>query len=308
MEIVVSGGHGGAGKASYFRKGTGPDGGNGGAGGDLYIAATSDVYALSRLSSQKTYLAPAGQQGQSNKKTGHDGEDLEVYVPVGTDLLDRETGEKFSLDRLGDRILICKGGIGGLGNADLKSARMTTPIHAQHGLPGQSRRLVCHLRLIADFGLVGLPNTGKSSLLNELTAANAKIGDYPFTTLEPNLGAFNGRIIADIPGLIEGASGGKGLGTKFLKHIEKVPVIIHCVAADSPDPAGDYKIIRDELEEYNPELLAKKEIVVVTKTDLVEGKQLKTVVAALRKVAKKVVAVSILDDQRLGQLKKILSS
>ncbi|MBI3559245.1 50S ribosome-binding GTPase [Candidatus Gottesmanbacteria bacterium] len=214
---------------------------------------------------------------------------MTLIVPVGTDLTDLDTGEIFQIE---GKALICKGGMGGLGNADRANSRMTTPLKAQPGLPGQKRRLKLNLKLIADFGLVGLPNAGKTSLLNALTAANAKIGDYLFTTLEPNLGVFRGKIIADIPGLIEGASEGKGLGIRFLKHIEKVSVILHCVAADSTDPVGDYKIVRKELEKYNPELLAKKEIVIRTKWDICKPKGLGGV------------NVSVLDDDSLRKLKE----
>lgn len=295
-EIRVVGGHGGAGKASFFKKGRGPDGGNGGKGGDVFFETTTDLMALNRYAGKKDFAALNGENGGSNKKSGLDAEGLVLVVPVGTDLTDLDTGEIFQIE---GKALICKGGMGGLGNADRANSRMTTPLKAQPGMPGQKRRLRLNLKLIADFGLVGLPNAGKSSLLNALTAANAKIGDYPFTTLEPNLGVLppmNGRakIIADIPGLIQGASEGKGLGVRFLKHIEKVKVILHCVAADSADPVTDYKIVREELGKYNPELLSKKEIIIRTKCDICKPKNLKGL------------NVSVLDDKSLEELKKLL--
>lgn len=290
-EIVVAGGHGGAGKASFFKKGRGPDGGNGGQGGNVYFETTTDLMALNRYAGKKDFLAPNGENGGSNKKSGLDAEDLVLIVPVGTDLTDLDTGEIFQIE---GKTLICKGGIGGLGNAERANSRMTTPLKAQPGMPGQKRRLKLNLKLIADFGLVGLPNAGKSSLLNALTAANAKIGDYPFTTLEPNLGVFKGKIIADIPGLIEGASEGKGLGVRFLKHIEKVKVILHCVVADSQNPEKDYETVREELGKYNPELLNKKEIIIRTKSDICKPKNLKGII------------VSVLDDKSLEELKKLL--
>ncbi|MCL4397568.1 GTPase ObgE [Patescibacteria group bacterium] len=298
-EIEVSGGHGGAGKASFFKKGRGPDGGNGGDGGDLYFESTTDLTALNRYASKKKFAASDGEPGGSNRKSGHNALDLTLLAPIGTDLFDLETEELFSLDNPNTRVLICKGGAGGLGNADRANARMTTPTKAQPGLPGQKRRLKLTLKLIADFGLVGLPNAGKSSLLNALTNANAPVGDYPFTTLEPNLGAVNGKIIADIPGLIEGASRGKGLGDRFLKHIEKVPVILHCIAADSTNPLADYNTIRQELKQYNPELLNKQEIILMTKADLANN-------PAFKKLKKKITPVSILDDTSLERLKDLI--
>lgn len=292
--IEVSAGHGGAGRASFFKYETGPDGGNGGAGGDLYFNATTDLFALNRFSGKKNFAAQAGFAGGSNKKSGLNGEDLSLVIPVGTDITDLDTEEVFHITEPGQIILMAKGGIGGLGNAQLKNARMTTPIHAQHGMPGQYRKLKLELKLIADFGLIGLPNAGKSSLLNALTAAQAKVADYPFTTLEPNLGVFNNKIIADIPGLIEGASTGRGLGFRFLKHIEKVKVLLHCVASDSDDPKRDYKIVREELGKYNPELLKKEEIIIRTKSDVCKPTKLKGL------------TVSILDDDSLAALGKLL--
>lgn len=294
--IMVSGGHGGLGKASFFKMGVGPDGGNGGKGGDLYFQTTSDLTALNRFASHTNFSAGSGDNGGSNRKSGLNANDLILLAPMGTDILDLETEELFSLNLQNQAILLCKGGIGGQGNADRANSRMTTPIKAQSGLPGQKRKIRLTLKLIADFGLVGLPNAGKSSLLNALTAANAKIGDYPFTTLEPNLGVFNGKVIADIPGLIEGASTGKGLGFRFLKHIEKVSVILHCVAADSLVPKSDYKIVRDELKKFNSELINKKEVIIRTKCDICKPKGLKGI------------NVSVLDDESLEELKKLFTT
>ncbi len=305
-EITVSGGHGGPGKASFFNKGTGPDGGNGGKGGNVYIKSSTDLNALNRFAGQKEFSAPDGEPGASNKKFGANGRDLTLSVPVGTDIVDLDSGETFSLDTADQTVLVTIGGTGGQGNDALKSARMTTPLHAQHGLPGQKRRLRLVLRLLADFGLVGLPNTGKSSLLNALTAANAKVGDYEFTTLEPNLGVFNSKVIADIPGLIAGASVGKGLGLKFLKHIEKVPVLLHCISANTKSLLADYKTVRKELGEYNKALLKKKEIIVVTKIDLVDERESQKILKTLGKIPVDVLTVSVFYDESLKKLKKIL--
>lgn len=307
VAIIVTGGHGGPGKASYFRKGRGPDGGNGGKGGDVYFQAVNDIYALSFFSGQKNFVANAGEPGGSNRKSGNNAPDLILYVPLGSEITDLNTSEKYFLNSSNEKLLVAKGGIGGLGTADRANARLTSPKYAQHGMPGQKKSLKLELKLIADFGLIGLPNAGKSSLLNALTSAQAKVGDYSFTTLEPNLGVCDGKVIADIPGLIEGASTGKGLGIKFLKHIEKVPVILHCLGADSLDPKKDYTTIREELKKYSPELLKKKEIILLTKTDLVDQVQIKNITKLLKKKGVETMPVSILDDQSLEALRKKLN-
>lgn len=305
--ITLEAGHGGPGKVSFFKNGIGPDGGSGGRGGDLWVRVVSDLTALNRFAGKTYFKADDGALGQSNQKSGRNAEDLEIVVPVGTEVRDLETEEVWNLDRINERFVICEGGLGGLGNYQLRSARNTTPTHAQKGLPGKKRELKLTLRFIADFGLIGLPNAGKSSLLNELTAANVKTADYPFTTLEPNLGVFNRKIIADVPGLIEGAARGKGLGFKFLKHVEKVPVLLHCIAADSPDPLADYKIIRNELRSFNKDLAKKKEIILLTKTDLVSREDLANKTRELNKLKKTVLPVSIHDFDALEKLKKLIS-
>lgn len=309
IEITLQAGHGGAGKVSFNpgRKG-GPNGGNGGRGGDIYIKATPDLTVLNQFSRQKLVKTENGQPGDVFQKTGRDGEDLQILMPLGTYLKDKETGEVFEIGNLNDCLLIAKGGLGGRGNFELRSSRNTTPRYAQKGLPGQQRNLKTELKFLADIGLIGLPNAGKSSLLNELTAANAKTADYPFTTLEPNLGVWQRKIIADIPGLIAGASKGKGLGIKFLKHIEKVKLLLHCIAADSKDPAADYLIIRDELMEFNPKTAEKQEIILLTKSDLLTKKDLKLKIQALRKVNKTAFPVSIYDWDSLKKLEEILKS
>ncbi len=307
VEIILKAGHGGAGKVS-FNPGqkAGPNGGNGGRGGDIYITVTSDLRALNQFSKTQLKEAENGETGDNFQKSGRDGKDLELEMPIGTGLTDLQTKEKFMLDALNARMLICKGGIGGQGNFALKSSRNTSPKYAQRGRSGQERNLKVELKFIADFGLIGLPNAGKSSLLNELTAANAKIADYPFTTLEPNLGVWRGRVIADIPGLIEGASEGKGLGIKFLKHIEKVKLLLHAVPADSENILKDYQVVRKELENYNPELIEKPEIIILTKTDLVDKKQIKEKINQLKKFKKKLIPVSIHDWDSLKELEKSL--
>lgn len=298
VDVTFSAGNGGNGKVSFKKIGRGPDGGNGGKGGDLYITAVSDLTVLYQFSQKDMLAAENGIPGGDNIKSGRKGEDLTISLPVGTTLIDRENGRVVAeLTEVGQTIKLLKGGDGGHGNWEFRSARNTTPMKAQKGFPGEALNLSLDLKLIADFGLIGLPNSGKSSLLNELTNSNARVGNYAFTTLSPNLGVVNGKVIADIPGLIEGASDGKGLGIKFLKHIEKVKVLIHCIDAQSTDYEKDYKVVRNELKKYNPEMLKKKEIILLTKSDLVENK-------VSFKNAK---LISIHDLDSINNLKKLLS-
>lgn len=295
VEITIQAGKGGPGRVSFYAKsGGGPNGGNGGKGGDVYMKVISDLYALGKFLSHPECKAENGQPGGDNKKSGADGKDLILIVPVGTTLID-QAGHEIELNDLNKELLLAKGGLGGKGNSFFKSPANTTPKYAQPGLHGEKKKLILKLKLIADFGLIGLPNVGKSSLLNKLTNANAKIGDYPFTTLEPNLGVLKGKIIADIPGLIEGASEGKGLGYKFLKHIEKMTLLLHCISSESEDPLRDYKVIQDELKKFNPQLLEKQEIILLTKSDLTEKADLESKAKDLLKTKKKVVLVSVYD-------------
>lgn len=308
VEIIIKGGKGGAGRVSFYSKSRGgPDGGDGGRGGDLLVLATSDLYALNKFLSKPGWSGENGQPGERNKKSGAAGKDLKLTMPIGTFITDLKTGKEIELNELNKEVLLAKGGLGGKGNAFFRSASNTTPKYAQPGLLGQEKKLSLKLKLIADFGLIGIPNAGKSSILNELTSAGAKVGDYPFTTLEPNLGMCKNKIIADIPGLIEGASEGKGLGHKFLKHIEKVTLLLHVISAESPDPLGDYNIIRDELKKFNPDLLEKKEIILLTKSDLVRKEDLKIKIKSLGK-GKKILPVSIHDWDSIQSLIKLLTS
>lgn len=307
VDIILRAGHGGAGKVSFYPKEkAGPDGGNGGRGGDIYIKTTSDLTALNQFSHKKVIESGRGEPGGGFCRSGLAGKDIDITMPVGTVLSDKVTGEEIELNNVGERVLICKGGLGGRGNFEFKSPRNTTPMHAQKGMPGQEKELSVILKLIADFGLIGLPNSGKSSLLNELTAASAKVGSYPFTTLEPNLGVLDGRVIADIPGLIEGASEGKGLGIKFLKHIEKVGLLLHTVSLESEDMARDYLSVIQELKNYNPELIEKKEIILLTKSDLVDKKELENKLKVLKKFKKQIIPVSIYDYESIMELKSKL--
>lgn len=307
IDVLLRGGKGGAGKVSFYKTRRGPDGGNGGKGGDIYIRPTSNLTALNRFTKDKVIEAENGEPGGSNKKYGKDGSDLEILLPFGTTVLDKKTGEVWEINDENERILIAKGGLGGRGNFEFRSSRNTTPEYAQPGLPGQERSLHLTLKFLADYGLIGLPNSGKSSLINELTSTKSKVASYPFTTLEAVLGVMNGKVIADIPGLIEGAGEGKGLGFKFLKHIEKVTVLLHCISSESENPLNDYEVIRKELQKYNAELLTKKEIILLTKSDLFEKKDLDKKIKELGKLKKKIIPVSIYDFESIENLKKILS-
>lgn len=292
-EIIVRGGHGGAGMPKKLK---GPDGGNGGNGGDVYLKTSSNINLLNQFSEKDVFVAENGEMGARGNKTGKEGDDLEILLPAGTAVYDKKTRELIvEIDKVGDRVLICKGGKGGWGG-----------VTAELGARGEEKKLILSLRLIADFGLIGLPNAGKSSLLNELTNAKAVTANYPFTTLEPNLGVFEGKTLADIPGLIEGASTGKGLGIAFLKHIEKVSVLLHCISAETKDPIHDYKTVRKELGDFKPELTHKPEIIILTKTDMTDPKSFTELIKKLKKESKNIISVSIHDFQSLEELKKVL--
>lgn len=304
--ITVEAGHGGAGHVSFFAMKSGPSGGNGGKGGDVYAIVNDNLPSLKRFIESTTFKAEKGEQGGANRREGLKGKDLYLQVPIGTTIIDLDTGDEVEINRENTQVLLCTGGIGGRGNDAFKSATHQTPRHSEPGRPGQVRHLKLIQKLIADYGLIGLPNAGKSSLLNVLTSANVRTAPYPFTTLEPNLGAFNGKIIADIPGLIEGASSGKGLGIKFLRHIEKVKLLLHCVASDSEDIEKDYKTVIHELSAYNSKMLEKPSVILLTKIDLISSYEIQKKTEQLKKLNKEVLPITILDDQSLEQLKKIL--
>jgi GTP-binding protein len=308
-DITLQGGHGGQGRVSFGRKmGSGPDGGNGGRGGDVYFQAVNDITLLTQFTTQTSFEAEFGHPGGRNRKSGKDGADLEILIPIGTTVIDKETESTlFEMTSVGQPVLVCKGGKGGRGNYEFRSPRRTTPEFAQPGLPGEKKSFSLILKLIADFGLIGLPNAGKSSLLNELTNAKSKVAQYPFTTLTPNLGVFKGRVIADIPGLIEGASEGRGLGVSFLKHIEKVGVLLHCLSSETADPLSDYRTVRKELGNYNKELLKKPEIILVTKSDLTGSETIGKILTKLKNKTQQVLSVSIHDWDSIEKLKQTIS-
>lgn len=297
VDVVFQAGKGGAGRASFYPGyKSGPDGGNGGDGGNVYISVSSDFSLLNQFQGKKLRKAEDGKMGGNYRKSGKKGNDITVLLPLGCVIIDRDTNETIEINDLNQNFLIAKGGTGGLGTHELASPSNTTPTVAQPGKPGDRKRLKIVLKLIADYGFIGLPNAGKSSLLNELTNANVKVAAYPFTTLEPNLGVMGKIILADIPGLIEGASTGKGLGIKFLKHIEKVNLLLHCISAESENLDADYRIVRSEIHKFNPILADKPEIILLTKADMVSGKDLAKKEKALKKHGK-VYVVSLLDDR-----------
>ncbi|MFV1917749.1 MAG: Obg family GTPase CgtA [Patescibacteria group bacterium] len=308
VEVIISGGDGGEGKVS-FGKGakSGPDGGNGGKGGNVYVVASSDLTLLNQFAAKNKINAENGVDGGKEKMAGRMGENTTLFIPVGSALEDLSTNEVIELSQVGQKILLCRGGKGGVGNFDLRSSRNITPLNSIPPKKGQKRKLKIVLSFIADFGLVGLPSSGKSSLLNELTNANVKTAKYHFTTLSPNLGVLsNKKIIADIPGLIEGASKGKGLGIKFLKHIQKVGLLLHCISCESSDAVKNYKIIRKELGEYDKNLLKKREIIVLTKNDLIDNKKLRELQKMLKSLDKKILTTSIYDLRSIGKLLRVL--
>lgn len=301
VQLYIKAGRGGDGVVRWRQeKGrplSGPGGGNGGLGGDVYAEAVPDIGYLDYYRTKKDFAAEHGQPGANWGRKGADGADLTLYFPVGTTLTNRETGESFHLESSGDRKLILKGGRGGLGNEYFKSSRNTTPKEATPGKIGEDGTFDIELRLVADIGLVGLPSAGKSSILNALTNAKSKVASYHFTTLDPHLGALYEFIIADIPGIIEGASEGKGLGIKFLKHVAKTKVLAHVIALDSEDPLRDYETIRAEIKNYGKGLDEKDEMIIFSKSDLVLDEEVAAIKKKMAKVLKgKTVFVTSIED------------
>lgn len=308
VKITVSAGNGGKGAVAFNKivNVFGPTGGNGGNGGEVIFEGVSDLGALTRFRFQKKIKAESGKNGMPALKDGAFGKTLVIPIPIGTVIHNLSRGNESEIIKVGQRLLIAEGGLGGRGNFFFRSSTNTTPRESQPGLHGQVFDLRLEMKLIADVGLIGLPNSGKSTLLNTLTSAKSKVGNYAFTTLEPSLGDYYGLILADIPGLIEGASRGKGLGDKFLKHIERTNVLFHLIDASSPDPVHDYQIIREELGAYNPRLLDKGEFVFLSKSDEVALPDLEEKLKALTKVAAPVQTLSILDPQSLDAIQVIL--
>ena len=317
IRIHAASGRGGAGVVRWARtKGNargGPSGGDGGRGGNVVLVGIRDLSALAQFRYEKKFPAENGEAGQGEMKNGANGADAVLQVPVGTLIRLTETGEEHEITKEGERIVLFRGGYGGKGNAHFKSSTNQNPFEQTSGKEGRGGDIEFMLKIIADAGLIGLPNAGKSSLLNALTRAKSKIGDYPFTTLEPNLGEFYGRIIADIPGLIEGASAGRGLGIKFLKHVERTGILLHLVSAFQEDPVAAYKEVHTEMESFGHGLPEKREIVVLSKIDLVSPEECATKVEMLaRATGREVLTVSVEDPEILktfsDALTKILNT
>jgi GTP-binding protein len=311
VTLLIKAGKGGDGVVRWRReKGIpfgGPAGGDGGRGGDVYFRVVRDIQALAVYKHKKEWDAQEGEMGQKRSMHGADAKDLYLEIPLGAVAYNREYDKHYEFMEEGD-FLVLRGGKGGEGNEKFKTATNRAPEEFTKGTKGEFATFDIELKLIADAGLIGLPNAGKSSLLNALTRAGAKIGDYPFTTLEPNLGAYFSYVLADIPGLIEGASEGKGLGHKFLRHITRTKALVHLVSVENEDVAEVYKTIREELGKYDPALLKREEIVVLSKVDTIaDKKEIAKKVKALEKASKKdVITLSLYEDESVKAFGDIL--
>ncbi|MCZ4318836.1 GTPase ObgE [Aequorivita viscosa] len=280
VKVHVTSGKGGQGskhmrREKYIPKG-GPDGGDGGRGGHVIVKANKNLWTLYHLKFKRHYKAEHGSAGSKQTSTGADGADVYIEVPLGTVVRDKETEEiLFELTEDGEEKVVAQGGRGGLGNAHFKSSTNQTPRYAQPGEEGEEVDIILELKILADVGLVGFPNAGKSTLLSVITAAKPKIANYEFTTLKPNLGIVEYRdfqtfVVADIPGIIEGAAEGKGIGHRFLRHIERNSTLLFLIPADAPDIKEQYEILVDELRRYNPQLLDKERLVAISKSDMLD--------------------------------------
>jgi len=315
VKICSRSGHGGAGSAHLHRdkknaKG-GPDGGDGGRGGHIMLKGNAQLWTLLHLQYMKHVIAKPGESGSSSHSSGAEGEDVILEVPIGTIVRDAETGEKKAeITADGQVEILTPGGRGGLGNAHFKSPTNQTPRYAQPGEPGIEEWVILELKLLADVGLVGFPNAGKSTLLSVVSAAKPKIANYPFTTLVPNLGVVSYRdyksfVMADIPGIIEGASEGKGLGIRFLKHIERNSILLFMISVESNDIAEEYRILLNELETFNPELLEKKRLLAITKTDIIDAQMEEEIRLGLPKDVP-AVFISSITQKGMTQLKDMI--
>jgi GTP-binding protein len=315
-KIRIQGGHGGNGVTAFRREKFvprgGPSGGDGGRGGDVLLVADSSLNTLLHLRYNPLHIAGRGLHGEGSKRSGHDGKDIEVRVPVGTQVFDASTGEllqDLAVDNA--RWLAARGGRGGFGNAHFTTSTNRAPRYHQEGSEGEERELQLELKLLADVGLVGFPNAGKSTFISTVSAARPKIADYPFTTLEPNLGVvdmgdFQTFVVADIPGLIEGAHRGAGLGDRFLRHVERTKLLLHLVDVSSEverDPVGEYETVNRELAAYNPDLAARPQFVVATKIDaLQEEERLRSLEQRAAKDGRPFFAISSVTGQGVREL------
>lgn len=312
LQIHIKAGDGGNGVVRWrHEKGkefSGPSGGDAGNGGSVYIVGSRDLNLLFKYRYQKDFEAGRGEDGGNNSCHGKNGEELVIKFPIGSIVKNLSTYETFELLNEEDKILILNGGEGGYGNEHFKSSTNQTPKEFTKGKKGDAAEFFIEIDLVADIGLIGLPNAGKSSLLNSLTNAQAKVGDFPFTTIDPNLGALYRKIIADIPGVIEGASEGRGLGHKFLKHIRRTKMLVHCISLETENVLETYRVVRNELAQFDTALTEKDEVILLTKSDLVSPEVLKEKEKELSGQGRKVLSVSIIDDASLKKLSEYLSS
>lgn len=313
LKIYAKAGDGGNGvirwRQEKFIPQGGPSGGDGGKGGDVYIEAVRDVSILSKYSHNPEFLGEKGEDGSRKSMHGENGKDITILLPVGSLITNTATGAEYELTSVGQKIKILRGGKGGFGNEHFKASTNTTPYEWTPGKQGEEGDFVIELRLFADLGLVGFPNAGKSSLIQALTNSKSKIGAYAFTTLDPHLGAFYEFVIADIPGIIEGAGTGKGLGIKFLKHISRTKTLVHLISFENEiEKEGGmmeaYKTIRTELETFDSSLLEKAEFVLLTKTDMISEKVVKDVLKQFSKLKKPVMAVSMFDGEQVKEFEQ----
>ena len=317
VKIFARSGHGGAGSAHFRREKFvafgGPDGGDGGRGGSIILQGDSQYWTLIHLKYQRHQFAEDGECGSGARSSGKDAKDIVIPVPLGTVAKDAETGEVVGeVTENGEQLVLLKGGRGGLGNWHFKSATNQTPRYAQPGEDGAEGAFILELKVLADVGLVGFPNAGKSTLLSVVSSAKPKIANYAFTTLEPNLGIVEVRdhksfVMADIPGIIEGAHEGKGLGTRFLRHIERNSILLFMIPADSDDIRRDYGILLGELTQYNPELLDKQRLLAITKCDMLDDELMEQMRSHLPEGVKSIF-ISSVSGLNITQLKDMLWS
>ena len=316
VKLTCRSGKGGAGSHHFFRaKGLpngGPDGGDGGRGGHIILEGNSQLWTLLHLQYQKHVFAKDGEGGGENLRSGAQGEDIVLQVPLGTVARDAATGDKMlEITEDGQRLILLPGGRGGLGNDHFKSSTNQAPEYAQPGEPSVEAQVILELKLLADVGLVGFPNAGKSTLLSVVSAAKPKIADYAFTTLTPNLGVvayrdYKSFVMADIPGIIEGAAEGKGLGTRFLRHIERNSMLLFMISCDAPDIAAEYNILLGELEQFNPELLDKQRLLAITKSDMLDEELEAEMRASLPTDLPPTIFISSLTNKNIVKLKDMI--
>ncbi len=312
LKIKARAGHGGDGVVRWrrekFKPKSGPAGGNGGNGGNVYFRAVRDLSLLSKYTGSKTFNAENGEEGRGGSEFGKNGKDLYIDVPVGSKVTDLERGRSVELTKEGQVEKLLSGGRGGLGNEYFKSSTNRAPEQHTKGKPGEDAEILIELTLVVDVGLIGMPNAGKSTLINSLTSTSAAVGSYPFTTLEPQLGDLYGYVLADIPGLIEGAAKGKGLGHKFLRHVSKTKMLLHLVPLDAEDPKKQYYTILKELSDYNKSLLEKEQWIIFTKKDLVDSAKIEAVLNSIDTSQNRVFVLSCLTGEGVKELKDSLVS